>query len=110
MVFQGDLRFTHLPYCLYELEDGRFMVVNRRHKPLGITSHEHFVYEEHPSAMYIEGITGELALELDVKRGTVPGYIFLWDGATEAPETKKTTKQYLRRLRKLMTLKMYTDA
>lgn len=45
-----------MPYCLIPLQDGRFIVVNRKYKPLGET--DGFVeYETHPSARRLVGLT-----------------------------------------------------
>lgn len=110
MVFQGDMRFTHFPYCLRKLDDGRYILVNRRYKPLGVVSRERVVYEDHPTAMRIEGLTDELALDIDVNGGAKPDHIYLYNGASTAPRTEQATSEYLQRLSKLMTLKMYAAA
>jgi hypothetical protein len=110
MLFQGDLRYTHLPYCLRKLDDGRYITVNRRYKPLGICSRERVVYEDHPTAMYIEGLTDELAIEIDVQKGAKPGHVFLYDGTSTAPKTQQAVDEYMQRLSRIMTLKMYTSA
>lgn len=110
MVFQGDMRFIHFPYCLRRLEDGRYIPVNRRYKPLGVTSHERVIYEDHPGAMHVRGLTDELALELDVHKGARPGHIYLYEGNSTPLNSDKAMDEYLQRLKKLAELKMYATA
>jgi hypothetical protein len=110
MLFQGEMRFTHFPYCLCKLEDGRYILLNARHKPLGVNSHDQVVYEEHPTAMHIKGLTERLALKIDVAKGEVPGKIYLYSKKRIPTRHKEAMDEYLWRLATIMKLKTYSKS
>jgi hypothetical protein len=108
MLFQGEMRFTHFPYCLFQMEDGRYIMLNARHKPLGVNNRAQYVYEDHPSAMYIKGLTPKLALKLDVANGAKPGRIYLYSKQRIPTRHPDAMDDYLCRLATIMKLKTYS--
>jgi len=51
-----DFRTVALPYCLKKMEDGTYIILNRRYKPIGFNSQEHVIYEDYPIHHKIKGI------------------------------------------------------
>jgi hypothetical protein len=43
-----EFRRAGLPYCLQRCDDGRWLVLNRNYKPIGVTSDEFVDYETCP--------------------------------------------------------------
>jgi hypothetical protein len=110
MVFQGEMRFTHFPYCLYKMDDGRYIMLNARYKPLGVNNRDNYVYEDHPSAMHLKGLTPKLALEIDAAKGEKPGRIYLYSKQRIPTRHPDAMEAYLRRLAVIMKLKTYSKA
>lgn len=46
---KSEFRHVFLPYCLEQQPDGRWIVLNRNYKPLGVFGSEWVKYEDHPS-------------------------------------------------------------
>ncbi len=42
---EASFRFDGLPYCLYRCADGRWLVIARSYKPVGVTSSEWVDYD-----------------------------------------------------------------
>jgi len=109
-MFQGEMRFTHFPYCLERLDDGRYVVLNRRHKPLGFLSAERVTYEDYPVAVKLKGLTEKLAMQLDIKGRPHLDKIRLYDDGTIPTTSQANMDAYLKRLGLLMKLKTYAEA
>lgn len=109
MLFQGEMRYTHFPYCLRELEDGRFILLNRRYKPLGISSGDHVVYEDSPTAMHIKGLDEKTTNQIDARPGYKDGHIYLYRDGTIPTSSTEAMDEYLVRLTKVMKLKTYSN-
>lgn len=58
----GDFRSIFLPYCLRKLSDGRYVVLNRRYKPVGLKAKDHVEYEEY--SVNLKGIGPATAAKL----------------------------------------------
>lgn len=72
-------RRLFLPYCLQRLSDGRYIVLNRRYKPLGWQTNEMVDYDSHPSAARIK-ITAPIAKKLSWKGSDDIESIYLYSG------------------------------
>ncbi len=102
-----SFRRVFLPYCLKRLADGRYIVLNRQYKPLGVRSSEHVVYEDHPTAGRIE-ITPEQAVGLSWDGSNDLDLIRLYNGESVDAVDGNTEhlKAYQLRLERLMHLKV----
>jgi hypothetical protein len=59
-----DIRRQFFPYCLQRLSDGRYILLNRYYKPLGLPRTTPWVdYDKHPSGVKIR-ITAAIAKKL----------------------------------------------
>lgn len=97
-------RWTHMPYYLLRLDDGRYITLNRRHKPLGVLSDAHVVYEEHPSACFMK-ITADVARRLSWQGDESLGRIALYNGAENMLEHADHLAEYFKRLSLLMAIR-----
>ena len=54
----ANFRWVFLPYCLDEQDDGRWAVLNRDYKPLGMLTGEYVDYDGH--SLWLRGVTAPL--------------------------------------------------
>ena len=101
----GDFLSVYLPYCLKKQDDGNFLVLNRRYKPLGFNSLERFNYEDYPIASKIKGLTARSIQKLAYNGIMTEGAIYLYDGSLKNI-SKALMKDYLERLEILAACKI----
>ncbi len=101
-----DLRRVFLPYCLQQLADGRYIILNRLYKPLGIATSEWVTYADHPSACFIQGLTAKEAALIS-HRG-LPGLdsMHLYGDGSIPTDSKENMEKYSQRLAVLASLKI----
>lgn len=92
-----------LPFCIQRLEDGRYIVLNRRYKPLGDRGDERVAYENHPSAARIT-ITPEDAKNLSWDGCDDVEFIQLYDKRMRLGESAEHLLAYQIRLAVFMQL------
>ena len=98
-----SVRWIFLPYCLKRLEDGRYIILNRRYKPLGVSSNEWVAYETHPSTANIE-ITPAIARKLSWKGSDDIDVIHLYSDGCIPTVSAEHLRSYSERLSVLMQL------
>lgn len=99
-------RWVFLPYCIKRLEDGRYIVLNRLHKPLGVSSSAWVVYEEHPSAAAMK-ITPSKAKRMSCRESDDVSVIHLYkDECIPDGGKAEHLDAYVRRLKVLMSLEV----
>lgn len=92
-----SFRRVFLPYCLQQLADGRWIVLNRLYKPLGVASRDWVVYEDHPSTCQAKiSKVLRLKLECDPPQSVRPDVIYLY--STFQSKNKKFLAEYAARL------------
>lgn len=96
-------RWIFLPYCIQRLSDDRYIVLNRKYKPLGVRGNDHVVYEEHPAAAKIK-ITASDARKISHSGSDDLSAIFLYDDATNPSTSKENMHGYSIRLGAFMEL------
>lgn len=101
---QQELRRIFLPYCVQKLEDGRYIILNRKYKPLGISDSAWVVYEEHPSAVTIKGLTAAKAKKISHKASDDRDTIHLYGDGCIPTQEKAHWVAYSERLRLLAEL------
>jgi hypothetical protein len=104
----NEIRALHLPYCLERRTDGRYVILNRRYKPLGFTTREHVNYDAYPIAVKFKRLTRVTAARLSVRGSEDLEKIWLYDDATVPTGSARNIRQYLERLKLLMSLKLDT--
>lgn len=98
-----ELRQTHMPYCIQRLADGRYIILNRNYKPLGVQTSERVDYETHPSAVAIS-ITPTRASKLDWDGREDTDRIYLYNDGCIPTASAAHMQAYLERLGVLMKL------
>lgn len=99
-----ELRRTHMPYCIQRLQDGRYIILNRHYKPLGVQTDDWVEYETHPSAVAIN-ITPARARALDWDGREDTECVYLYNDGCIPTESDAHMTAYLRRLAVLMKIK-----
>jgi hypothetical protein len=105
----SDIRAYHLPYCLERQADGRYVILNRRYKPVGFTTRERVDYGAYPIAVKFKRLTRATAARLSVRGSEDLEKIWLYDDATVPTASARNMQQYLDRLKVLMSLKVDTS-
>jgi len=99
-----ELRRTHMPYCIHRTADGRYIVLNRNYKPLGVQTGDWVTYENHPSAVELN-ITKIRAAKLDCQGRENTDRIYLYNDGCIPTDGDAHMKAFLGRLSVLMKLK-----
>lgn len=102
----GDFRQVYLPYALQQLADGSYLPVNRRYKPLGVTSGDFVDYEACKAGRV--RVTPAMARKLDVHGvGDLDGpAIYLYDDSSNPEASKAAWDAYAARLAVLSKAKV----
>ena len=100
-----ELRWISFVYCIKKLSDARFILLNRRFKPLGVQTYDHVDYENHPSAVRLP-ITPAIAKSLSWEGSDVTDEIYLYDNNDSPTENPEHLSAYLERLAILMKLRV----
>lgn len=74
-----ELRMVFLPYCLDRQDDGRYAVLNRRYKPVGLTLKSHVNYRDYPCLVTLKGLDAAAAAKLSVRGDAALNRIYLYD-------------------------------
>lgn len=86
-----------MPYCLIQLRDGRYIVVNRRYKPLGVAASDHVDYDTHPSAAKLN-LTAAIIQKLSWEGSADDARIYLYNDGCAPTLGKAHMDAYLARL------------
>jgi hypothetical protein len=112
----GDVRTLCLPYCLKKQSDGRWILLNRRYKPLGFDVSEWVNYDDFPIAHKLR-LTRKIAAQLSYDGQGARRYpafdgtgkdcemIFLYVDASAPGRGAACMQAYLRRLAVLANVK-----
>lgn len=94
----GKLAHTHLPYCLQQTKDGKWLVLNRNYKPLGTVSKEFVDYDSHPDRLAIHprtiGAIRRLACNEIEGTPDDPGILFFYDDGSMPTESARNWASY----------------
>jgi hypothetical protein len=100
-----ELRQRAFPYCIQRLADGRYILLNRRYKPLGWPGATWVDYEAHPSAVKIR-VTTATARKLSYQGSTDTDAIYLYNDGCVPTRSAAHMRAYLARLAVLMKLRL----
>jgi len=102
-----DFRSVYLPYCLKRLPDGRYTVLNREYRPLGITTTDFSCvvdYEKFPIAARLKLTPKMVARCLSHSGSPDVERIYLYDSTCVPTEGAKHMNAYMKRLKILAHL------
>ena len=98
-----ELRKTHFPYCVNRLQDGRYILLNRNYKPLGIQSRDWVNYETDPSAIAMK-ITDSIAKKISCNPNEGLDRLYLYNDGCIPTDSAAHMTAYLKRLAVLLRL------
>lgn len=104
VVFMRDseVRQVFLVYCMQQLEDGRYILLNRRYKPLGVHSEEWVKYEEHPSCFKLKrALSAKQVAALSHDGETDPRCIYFYGDGCIPTDSDAHWAAYSKRLQRL---------
>ena len=87
-----------LPYCLDRQLDGRYVVLNRRYKPIGFTAAEWVEYADYPVLISFENLDSDTVTRLSVDASGELDRIYLYNDATNPKTSDANMRAYLERL------------
>lgn len=100
------LRWTHFPYCLDRQSDGSYAVLNRRYKPIGMTTGEHVDYMTAPGRVRFKRMGPATARALSFEGSENLDRIYLYDDGSTPDRGPRELAAYLERLGRLMALQI----
>ena len=101
----GIFRSDYLPYCIKQIKQGQFVILNREYKPLGQRTHDWVNYEEH--MVRIKGLTPRLAAKLSVHGDPDLSVIYLYNDSCQPDRDPAHAALYFKRLGLLLKLKIF---
>lgn len=99
-----ELRTTHFPYCLNRLQDGRYIILNRNYKPLGVQTSEWVTYETEPTVISIN-LTPAKAKAISWEGSENVDRVYLYNDGCIPTDGAAHMSAYLKRLGVLMNIK-----
>lgn len=97
-----EVRQIFMPYCLQRLEDGGYVFLNRKYKPLGVLTGDWVDYETHPSKFrFKRALSTKQIAALSHDGGTSPDCIYLYDDGSIPTFSDANWKAYSARLQRL---------
>ncbi|TAE59412.1 MAG: hypothetical protein EAZ76_05520 [Nostocales cyanobacterium] len=101
-----EFRAIFFPYCLQKQSDGRYVVLNRRYKPLGFNTLEHIEYEKYPICVKLKGLGSKTAAKLSWNGDSNTDIIYLYNDGCIPTNSSQDMKNYLKRLEILAKLQV----
>ena len=93
-----------------QLDDGRYVVLNREYKPIGFRTREHVDYQAYPIAVRFKGLTKATARKLSYKGSEDLERIALYNDGCIPTKSAANMEAYLARLALLAELEIEEDA
>jgi len=102
----NDFRAVFFPYCLEKQSDGRYVVLNRKYKPIGFKTRDKVKYEDYPICVELKGLGSITATKLSYNGDSSTDIIYLYNDGCVPTASAEHMKNYLRRLEILAKLKV----
>lgn len=103
----SDFRQVFLIYCLQRLEDGSYVALNRRYKPVGMTSTEWVKYEDFPVRFkFKRALSAAQIAALSAKGDTAPECIYFYNDGCIPTDSPADWAAYAERLGRLAAYKI----
>lgn len=103
----SEFRQVFLIYCLQRQEDGRFIALNRRYKPVGMNSTEWVKYEDFPVGFkFKRALSDHQVAALSFKDDTASECIYLYNDGCIPTDSPSAWAAYAERLGRLASYKI----
>jgi hypothetical protein len=100
----SDFRSVFLPYCLDRQPDGRYVVLNRKYKPVGFLTKDHIEYSDYPVCVKFKGLGEVTAAKISFNGDSNMDRIYLYNDGCIPTNSSQYMADYLRRLEILAKL------
>lgn len=106
-----EARSIYFPYCLKQLQDGHWVVLNRDYKPLGCHPQKSYDYDNIPVELRLKSIPAAKARHLSYDgSGIKDRSIYLYSDGTIPTSDAQNMANYLGKISILMKIKTVRDA
>jgi hypothetical protein len=95
---------TCLPFCIERQQDGRYVALNWRWKPVGFYTADQIKYENYPISVALPGMTPELAEKISCDGSRDLDCIYVYSGKCHPTKNEQFMQAYLKRLGLLANL------
>ncbi|MFH2138785.1 MAG: hypothetical protein ABII88_09770 [Candidatus Omnitrophota bacterium] len=102
----NDFKSVALPYCLKKLDDGTYVILNRKYKPVGFNTSNQLDYKDYPICHKIKGIKQKTAMTLSFNHDDNVDSIYLYSDSCIPTSSAKNMNKYLEKLRILSKYKI----
>lgn len=99
-----DVRCDYLPFCLKKQPDGRYVILNANHNPVGFSTVRQINWADHPVLVNIYGLTSAVAAQLSCTGSDDTEVIFLYDSECLPVHCSTCMDAYTKRLAVLALL------
>lgn len=97
-----EVRQIFMPYCLERLEDGSYLFLNRRYKPLGVSSEDFVDYELAVGRFkFKRALSAKQIASLSHSGSTEAGRIYLYDDGCIPTSSDAAWTAYSAKLKRL---------
>lgn len=103
-----DFRAVFLPYCLERQKDGRYVVLNRRYKPLGFMTSDWVDYGKQPIAAKLR-LPKNLIAKLSCNTPADPAKFWLYNDDSIPTRSAANMRAYQAKIALLAKLKIQFD-
>jgi hypothetical protein len=100
----SDFRSVFLPYCLDRQPDGKYVVLNRKYKPVGFLTKDHIEYSDYPICVKFKGLGEVTAAKISFNGDSNMDRIYLYNDGCIPTNSSEYMDDYLRRLEVLAKL------
>jgi len=94
------------PYCIEKQEDGSYVVLNRKYKPIGFSPGEFLDYEKYPIRVRFKRLKEKTIRRISVDGDPNDQAIYLYGDGSKPTQNAKNMRDYLERLSVLMSLQV----
>jgi len=99
-----NTRWALFPYCMEQNDDGSWVFLNRKYKPIGMNTGEWIKYDDYPVRFFLKGLGPATRAKLDIHGKGTDRRIYFYNDATVPTKSAKNMKAYLARLEIIMNL------
>jgi hypothetical protein len=110
MKIDTDVRALFFPYVLSKQKDGRYVLLNRRYKPVGFVTTDSIEYAKYPVSITLPGLTPRIASQLSCRADPNVDEIYLYSDQSKPTLGMKEMLAYQKKLALLATLDATDDS
>ena len=94
----------YLPYCLRRLDDGSWVALNRKYKPVGFNTRDWTDYDDYPVSFNFGPRDEKVLRTLSVDDDQIEGIVYLYSDSCAPDRSPRDASNYFNKLGKLMKM------